>query len=365
MSLFDVKQNPAICVLPWVHEYKTIRGKTAPCCQGDVLEHDESLQSIREQMLKGHKPRACNKCFIKEQESSYSPRIQETVEWLKKYGEPDIENPILQFIDIRYDATCNLKCKTCGPGSSTLWQKEKNIKLPMNASNMNYLESVDKHQLKKVYLAGGEPTYIKGYLQFLDQLYDINPRCEVIINTNLKNLPDSWKTIIKKFENLTIVCSCDAIGVLGTYVRYPLQWKQFEDNVKFASEEANFFQFNLVASNLTSHRLFETCSWMQKYSKNINISILDNPSCFSEKAVPHADRNPYIENIKKLQKFPVSVHYALNFRNKIQYLLDKYHDAVYDESLHRTLRQEITEQDSHRTIRLQAVDPFLRDWIYR
>ena len=148
-------------------------------------------------------------------------------------------------------------------------------------------------------------------------------------------------------------------------MRYPLQWQEFEDNVRFVSDNANFLQFNLVASNLTSHKLFETCDWMVKYSNNINISILSQPEHFSERAVPHADRNVYLDNISKLKKFPVGVHYALSFRNKIAYLIDKYNDNEYDEKLHRELQKEITEQDSHRSLKLKDVDSFLQGWIYK
>ena len=365
MSVFDTKKNPAICVFPWVHEFKYFNGDTAPCCQGDALRGNETLESIRQQMLKGDKPRACGSCYLKEKDSNYSPRIQETIDWLKKFGEPNIEKPTLQYVDIRFDPTCNLKCKMCGPGSSTLWQKEKKVNIPLNELNKEYLYSVDKKLLKKVYLAGGEPTFIKGYHLFLDELHQVNPNCEVIINTNLKKLPDSWKAIIKKIKNLTIVCSCDAIGTLGTYVRYPLGWEEFEENVKFVSEHANFLQFNLVAYNLTAHRLFETCNWMKKYSNNINLLILDDPDCFTERAVPHADRDVYIDNLAKLKKFPISVHYAMNFRNKIQYLLDKYNDSVYDEALHHSLKKEVNGQDSHRSLKLHEVDPFLSTWVYR
>ncbi len=364
MSIFDTKQNPAICVLPWVHEYRTITGKTAPCCQGDTLKNNETMTAIRQDMLNGIKPRACERCYIKEQGSGWSPRIHETIDWVKKFGEPDHDKPHLQYIDVRYDPTCNLKCKTCEPAASTLWQKEKNIKIPLNESNKEYLDKIDKSVLKKVYLAGGEPTYIKKYLDFLEGLIEVNPSCEVVVNTNLKRLPDSWKTIIKMFKNLTVICSCDAIHSLGTYVRYPLGWNEFEDNVKFVSENANFLQFNLVASNLTAHTLHETCNWMLNYSKNINIFPLTDPDVFCEKAVPTEIRRTYIENIEKLRKFPVSANYAMNFRKTIDYLLKKYSESKYDPDLHERLRDEITEQDSHRTLKLVDVDNFLYDWIY-
>jgi len=185
-----------------------------------------------------------------------------------------------------------------------------------------------------------------------------------MINTNLKRLPEEWKNIISSFKNLTVIISCDAIEDLGCYVRYPLEWRQFEENVKFVSNNANFLQFTLVASNLTSHKLFETCTWMKKFSKDINISILGRPGCFSERAVPLDHRAVYIDNINKLKKFPVSVHNAMNFRTKIEYLLKKYSNSDYDKKLHEILKEEIAEQDRHRTLKLQQVDAFLNSWIY-
>ena len=350
--------------MPWIHEYKTIGGETAPCCAGDEFLEGETSAGTRESMLKGIKPRACNNCYKTEQESGWSPRIQETNDWIGKFGEPDVNNPSIQFVDVRYDPTCNLKCKTCGPSSSTLWQKEKGRKIAVNNKNKSYLNEVDKTILKKVYLAGGEPTYIKGYLDFLEELFVVNPLCEVIINTNLKKLPDAWKDIITKFNNLTVICSCDAIEKLGTYVRYPLGWAEFEENVKFVSENANFLQFNLVASNLTVHRLYETCTWMKQYSKHINLSILRNPEVFLESAVPMEHRDVYVDNVKKLLKFPVSIYYAARFRNEVNYLINKYSTAEYSKSLHHQLQDEITKQDSHRSLKLEEVDSFLHSWIY-
>ena len=364
MPEFDTKANSAICVLPWVHEFRKINGKMAPCCRGDAFKDNETIEQTRELMLKGIKPRNCNDCYQDESQSGWSARIEETTNWINKFGTPDLEKPILQYLDVRYDPTCNLKCKTCGPHDSTLWQKEKGIKILRNFENKDYLNKIDKKVLKKVYLAGGEPTYIKSYLTFLQELHVVNPSCEVIINTNLKKLPNAWREIIKKFSNLTVVCSCDAIGTLGTYMRYPLGWDEFCDNVKFVSKNANFLQFNLVASNLTVHKLHETCTWMKQYSNHINLTILRSPKVFSESAVPHIERNVYLESAKKLLNFPVSVYFATRFRNEINLIIKKYSESPYDSGLHHNLTDEITEQDSHRTLKLQDVDGFLYGWIY-
>jgi organic radical activating enzyme len=363
MSTFDTKLNSAICVLPWIHSYREINDKVSPCCHGSALAPGETLEHIRHEMLQGKKPSACNRCYRSEEKSKWSPRIQETIDWLKKHGEPDINKPNVQSIDIRFDPTCNLKCKTCGPTYSTLWKKEKNIPVTKNKFNLDSINQINKRKLRKVYIAGGEPTYINAYLEWLEDLFSVNPKCEVIINTNLKRLPTRWKEIIKKYENICIVCSCDAIENLATYVRYPIDWGEFEKNVHFASQHANFLQFNLVASNLTAHKLYETCSWMKQYSDNINISVLQSPLIFSEKAVPISTRQNYIENLKKLKKFPVSIYYAVSFRSQINYLIKNYEENDYDQNLHTKLVEEIREQDSHRHLKLADVDPFLQSWI--
>jgi len=363
MSKFDTKSNTSICVLPWVHEFISINDKTGPCCHSDSFKSNETLSMIRQQMLNDQKPRICSGCYKNEENTGYSVRIQETIDWIKKYGEPNIEETNLQSIDIRYDPTCNLKCKTCGPTFSTLWQKEKKVKIKTNVKNKTHFHEIDKKKLKKVYLAGGEPTYIRDYLVFLEKLYKVNPDCEVVINTNLKKLSTDWKKIIRLFKNLTVICSCDAINSLGCYVRYPLEWKEFEMNVRYASENANFLQFNLVASNLTAHKLYETCEWMKQYSNNINISIIRDPEYFTESAIPHEYRNTYLESLKKLKTFPISVHYALNFRKKIQTLIKKYSETEYNNLLHQQLLTNIKTQDGNRRLQLEKVDSFLNNWI--
>ena len=366
MSAFDVKKNRAICVLPWVHVYKSIgSGTGGPCCHSyRKFDNEQNIERIRELMLKGERPDICKRCHDSEDKTGWSFRLQQSVDWIKRYGAPDENKPTIQSLDVRFDPTCNLKCKTCGPNESTLWQKEKNIKIPLSDDNKTFFNQVDKLSLKKVYLAGGEPTYIQNYLTFLEEVYECNPNCEIAINTNLKRLPEAWKIMIKKFKNLSIICSCDAIGKLGTYVRYPLGWEEFEDNVKFVSEHANILQFNIVASNLTVHKIHETCEWMSTYSKNIDISPLFYPKIFSEKAVPLEHRQTYISSIKEIKTFPTSIHYVTRFRSEVDAMIDRYTNSNYDEETHIKLKEEIIDQDQHRSVKLEDVDNFLHSWIF-
>lgn len=360
MSVFNIHKNKAICVLPWVHEHLDLSGNKRPCCHGKSINNGRNIDNIRQEMLRGEQPEECSKCYKQELLKESSARIRETIDWTKKFGEPNINNPIIQHLDIRNDSTCNLKCKTCGPISSTLWAKEKGI---TPVFSLHDLKKYDKLLLKKVYFAGGEPTFNKSYLNFLEELLQVNSNCEVIINTNLKNLPDKWKKIISSFCNLTVIISCDATEDLGCYVRYPLQWKLFEDNVKFVSEHANFAMFNLVPSNLTVHEIDKTVSWMSSYTKNISLTIVDG-DMWTHRAVPQQYRQRYIDSLEKLKKFPVGQWAAHKFRANLDSLIKKYKNTDYDPILHNRLKQEIEEQDSHRTMQLKDVDTFLYSWIF-
>ena len=321
MSIFNIHKNKAICVLPWVHEHINIAGDKKPCCLGGPLVNNRTIDNIRQEMLQGKQPVECSKCYEEESNKESSPRIRETIEWLKKFGTPTIENPIIQYLDVRNDPTCNLKCKTCGPWASTLWAKEQGVIVELPDRD---LKKYNKSQLKKIYFAGGEPTYNKSYLEFLTELLTVNPGCEVMINTNLKRLPREWKNIISSFKNLTVVISCDAVEELGCYVRYPLEWTQFEENVKFVSERANFIMFNLVPSNLTVHSIDRTVEWMTKYTNDISLSVVHGDH-WGHQAVPSEHRSRYVESLKKLLKFPVGAWSAHKFRLNLNSLIKKYY----------------------------------------
>lgn len=360
MAVFNIHKNKAICVLPWVHKHLATDGYQKPCCAGKAIVANRNIESIRQEMLNGLQPFECSICYRQENINESSSRVRETIDWIKKFGEPDIDKPIIQYLDLRNDSTCNLKCKTCGPHSSTLWAKEKGVK---SIIPVHDIEKYDKTKLKKIYLAGGEPTYNTSYYNFLQELLKLNPNCEVIINTNLKILPERWKKIITSFTNLTVVISCDAIEDLGCYIRYPLQWKQFEENVKFVSEEANFTMFNLVPSNLTVHEIDRTVNWMNNYSTNISLTVVGGDH-WTHRAVPMQSRSAYIASLEKLKKFPVGEWLAYKFRLNLDALIKKYQNDEYDPVLHKKLRQEIEEQDSHRTTQLKDVDTFLYSWIF-
>ena len=359
MSIFNLYKNKAICVLPWVHECYDLGGKQRACCWSSNLDN-KNIQDIQQQMLKEEKPTECYKCYEFESHGELSPRITETTNWIKKFGEPDITQTTVQSIHILNDPTCNLKCKTCGPSSSTLWMKEKGLPITFPKNNF---DKYDLKKLKKINLSGGEPTYNKSYEELCDRLLKENPDCELMITSNLKRLPEKWKEIICTFKNISVIVSCDALNKLGCYVRYPLGWKQFQENVKFVSENANHMHFNLVPSNLVLHKINETTEWMQQFTKNIHLNQIVG-DIWTHLPVPYSHREPYLEALNKITKLKISPSYAPSFRTTVKSYIEKYKQKNHNVVLQETLAKEIAEQDSHRTAQLKDVDPFLYSWIF-
>ena len=359
--MFNTHKNKAICVLPWVHEHLDLGGTQKPCCYGAPLSVDESLDDIRKLMLEGQQPVSCHRCYEQERQGESSPRIRETAKWINKFKEPNPAEIDIQYIDVRNDPTCNLKCKTCGPGASTLWAKERGVVLQKPKYD---LDKYDKKNLKKVYMAGGEPTYNKSYLKFLNELAKINDECEIVINTNLKRFPEEWKSVISLFKNFTVTVSCDAIEKLGSYVRYPLEWDRFEDNIRFCKGNNISIMFNLVASNITVHDIGRTVEWMSQYTDSISLSPVFG-DIWTHAAVPMTHRQRYLDNLENLKKFGVEKYNAHQFRLNVDSLIRKYSKDNYDVKLHAMLQNEIKSQDMHRKLQLKQVDTFLNNWIFK
>jgi len=360
MSIFNTHKNKAICVLPWVHEHQDLFGKQKPCCWGRKIINNRTLETIRQEMLQGQQPKECNICYKFESEGELSPRITETTDWIKKFGAPDPAQPNIESIHILNDPTCNLKCKTCGPASSTLWSKEKG--LPITIPTHNF-DKYDLKKLKKINLSGGEPTYNKSYEELCDRLIKENPDCELMITSNLKRLPEKWKEIISAFKNVSVLISCDALNELGCYVRYPLGWSQFEENVKFVSKHANFVKFNLVPSNLVLHKIADTVEWMRQFTDVIHLNQVVGDK-WTHLPVPYSHRSVYLEALNKVTNIKISPWQASEFRTTIKSYIEKYEQNNYDSVVHDALSKEIAEQDSHRTTQLKDVDPFLYSWIF-
>lgn len=255
-------QQGTFCSLPFVHQEKLMNGRNNICCYSNQLQsdsaNDDSITSfnsntiniIRQKMLDGDRPLACNVCYKIEDVNGKSPRQIETESWINSITKKvSLDNNINLFLsaqplsptslDLRYSNTCTLKCRMCNSGSSSsinyeysklesVWpDKFWTIKNP----RINH-DVIVTNDIQKVYLAGGEPLLESYNLDILTRLADYNPDVDLVINTSLNHLSAPFLAILNRFNQLTFAISLDGTKHVNDYIRHGSDFNVVAKNIE-------------------------------------------------------------------------------------------------------------------------------------
>ncbi len=95
----------------------------------DLSRNHKVSKQIRKEMLAGQKPSACSLCWKEESIGIFSKRksmlkqydIDSLIQHTESDGTIDLDKTPLNYLDLRLGNLCNLKCRSCGPGDSSLW----------------------------------------------------------------------------------------------------------------------------------------------------------------------------------------------------------------------------------------------------
>lgn len=275
-ELKNYRESNTFCSIPFVHQEKQFNNRHHICCYNNRLQSDnqdqnstESFNSkkmfkIRHAMLDGEKPVECSFCYEQESLGLVSPRQRETNGWMASESFAiSLQENIDKFLnnqtihplsyDLRYSNTCTLKCRMCNPFSSSsinaenkkisnLWQE----RFPyVENPRINHEVNLDKN-IKKIYLAGGEPLIEPYNLTLLKELAEINPKVRLLINTSLNHLSTEFREVLDKFEDLLFVVSIDGVGKLNDYIRNGSNWETVVSNLEMIKKH------NVMFSTTTS-----------------------------------------------------------------------------------------------------------------
>ena len=276
----------------------------------DMFNTPEFIET-RKQMAEGIMPFGCEPCYSAEakgQNNSFRIRSLKGVRfrdhgpvktlpegmdqsiYIKPY--PDTK---IRALDLRLGSTCNLTCVMCYPSDSNKWHKifedyartvnketENAINITMNRydpKKLNWAEdpkawdnifcSIDD-DVKRIYLAGGEPFYIRGFEDYLVELYNKCPQAFIEINTNATRLlPEKYLKKLKGAK-LGIRVSIDGLGTVDEYVRQGTKW---DEKVQVIDQYQKYFDitsFDITVSSLNVHNLPDTLQWIKDNYINEN-----------------------------------------------------------------------------------------------
>jgi len=263
-----VIENPSFCIFPFV-ELLVNFNHTTVCCRSsepvtniDQLESfatDKNYQKIRQSMLKGDLlPDHCSTCYQLEKIGGRSARQQETVEWANRIDITNLEDlgkiQKPSYYEIRPGNKCNLQCRMCSPLDSHLIEREyRKLGIYQSDSrgkkNTTGFDLVDFDGLKKLYVAGGEPTIMTEFYQFLDRCIDNGQtNFEFLINTNGTHLTKKLQDRLQYFSNFQFIFSLDGYQDINHYVRWPSKWDSIIANWHWLRDHGHKVSINTTVS---------------------------------------------------------------------------------------------------------------------
>lgn len=391
-----MKKENTICTLLWNHLYLNNEGFALPCCAAyehieELLKQSKSItqtnsidksldlklfKEIRQSMLNGEQHKFCSSCYEKEGKGIQSYRQENNELFKETYkkiesGKLDLESKTsLEYVDLRLGNQCNLACRMCPPNSSsnlirdyeqlesekfsidftknTSWHKDKNF--------WNQLLN-RSHEIRKIYLAGGEPLLINESWDFLSELIkkDQAKNITIYYSTNLSTIPEKAKKVWPQFKKVLLSLSIDGTEATHEYIRHPISWKKIESNLY--ELDKSFFDLNIesavVYSTLQAYNfdaLPELVKYLEQF-KNIDsypiISLLSAPNQLSLRVLPLEIRKRAIPSLKELLLKTTETNYKSdkwksNFINEIINLIsilkeDSFSQEKFDEFKRYTL----------------------------
>lgn len=254
------------CYSPWTNIDISPQGDLNPCCKfktpidsvkniknTSIKEYQESsnLKEIKTQFESGLWPIGCERCKIEEENGIESKRMLDYTRWKSHYDSYNTTSNQFLTASIAFGNTCNLKCITCNPGSSSRWQQEHHDLFGIDIRPNHFYKAgfVEEFiacapNLIHIDIPGGEPflSGIKEQKDLLRHWIDSGQAADVSIHytTNVTVYPDDeWWKIWKHFKNVDIQLSLDGVGSKLEYIRYPAVWSDIYRNIERYIETCN------------------------------------------------------------------------------------------------------------------------------
>ena len=256
------------CTLPWTGFSNDPDGKVRPCClYKDYIKDDNGeymhvqthsidkifnsghMKSLREDFRQGNKPKACSTCIIDEANGHKSKREIYT------RNSNGTHQPIINFesepdhpieFQLIISNACNLKCRSCSPSHSNLWQAEHKVIWGNTGYPMVHGQSGDKNgrlwthrnewldTIERLEIVGGEPFYIQQWTTIWDELIEsgrskeihmsMSSNCVIFAGERIKYLNDN-------FKHIGLGLSIDGMGTMYDYLRHPGKWDEVKENL--------------------------------------------------------------------------------------------------------------------------------------
>jgi MoaA/NifB/PqqE/SkfB family radical SAM enzyme len=346
MPKINLKENRAFCILPFIHLHVNENNDVKPCCIGDKIGSTKytkdfnfntniELQEIRQKMLAGERVATCTECYKLEDAGTYSSRSRETEPWVEKLKLEYFEDvkPQLVYYDIRNDNLCNLSCRMCSPQFSTQLEKEfKKIgwQYPIFPKTTSLVDTIDLTTAQKVYVAGGEPSLMPSFREFLVRAIDGGRTdIEIRMNTNATNLNKEYRDLLKHFSNVHIVVSLEGYDKINKYIRWPADWETLIENIHGLFTVTPNVSFNITVGIWNISNLSQLVLFLEQEFPNCGAILLNkiyNPDLQIFTTFPN--KEVALKDLELLKSSKFYQEYV--FQSKVDYYIKEIKNSSID-----------------------------------
>lgn len=188
----------------------------------EQMESSEWLQGVREHMAQGIWPAECERCMDTEQTNGTSIRLNAIA-----FDQTQTQDDYL-IVGGVLDNVCNSACQTCNEHLSTKIGGLKSRNYPI-VDNSSRFWQLPLERVVHLDINGGEPSASKNYRYILANLPK-NVK-SVRVNTNCGIVLEELKDLCLRGVQVTVTVSLDGIGAVHDYVRWPIPWDKFYNNL--------------------------------------------------------------------------------------------------------------------------------------
>jgi len=312
--------NKNFCPIPWTGFMYNSDGTVQNCIRNrepignlknntlkEILDRNTE---IKENMLSNKPGTGCQGCYQFEQGKKSFDIVSDRVFYLKELRNIPFDtytdnNFDLHKIDIRWSNSCNFGCVYCGPDYSSKWVAE--LKLEKQQVPHERVEELKQyvfdnaHNLKHVYLAGGEPLLMKENEELLKLLLEVNPDVNLRINTNLSKTGTPVFDLICKFKNVHWTISVESQADEFEYIRYGGNWHDFLDNLEIVRNLDHKVSFNMLWIPLNYLSIFDCIKFLQNlgfHNNSFIVNPIESPIFFDIRNLPDATIT-YLKSVLK------------------------------------------------------------------
>ena len=323
----------SVCCLNSDHAKKP-NGETIYLYKDDPSEvfHSEYFQNLRQVFEGDQWPKSCDRCRQHETMGVQSRRREEHKNhptWVRKYQRGILPtHPVV--LDLNLSNLCNLKCRICGPHSSSKWIQEyldlfgqdhlirgnaelqemtaeasRDILSNWSDYNPGFFEKIDQWlpQVELMDFFGGEPLLNKKQFALVQRAADLGYAKNMTLRyvTNCTVFPEHMALHVwPKFKALHLNMSIDGLGKQFEYQRYGASWPKVLDNIKKYKEVIPEYdlRINISLSIFSILSVHEVLEFAEKEKIGISFNYVHYPERFDIRSLPLALKQKVAEKLQ-------------------------------------------------------------------